>query len=125
VEAVSFIIFDSSITLLSVTITESTGTVCAYETELQLGKQFGDNFQGRSDSVFGDNYRVYRDYRVNKDYYRVNKDCARIENQSSAWEPVLSTIYKAAATLFSVTLTESTGNVRRDKSRHQLGKQFW
>jgi len=21
--------------------------------------------------------------------------------------------------------SESTGNVRRDKSRHQLGKQFW
>jgi len=59
------------------------------------------------------------------DYYRVNKDCARIENQSSAGESILSTISKAAATLFSVALTESTGNVRRDKSRHQLGKQFW
>ena len=59
------------------------------------------------------------------DYYRVNKDCARIENQSSAGESVLSIISKAAATLFSVKLTESTGNVRRDKSRHQLGKQFW
>ena len=59
------------------------------------------------------------------EYYRVNKDCARIENQSLAGESVLSTISKAAATLFSVTITESTGNVRRDKSRHQLGKQFW
>jgi hypothetical protein len=83
------------------------------------GSSFGDNFQGGSDSVFGD------DYRVNRDYYRVNKDWARIENQSSAGESVLSTISKAAATLFSVTLTESTGNVRKDKSRHQLGKQFW
>jgi hypothetical protein len=59
------------------------------------------------------------------DYYRVNKDCARIENQSSAGESVLSTISMAGVTLFSVTITESTGNVRGDKSRHQLGKQFW
>ena len=55
------------------------------------------------------------------DYYRVNKDCGRIQNQSSTGESVLSTSSKAAATLFSVTLTESTGNVRRDKSRHQMG----
>jgi hypothetical protein len=40
VEAVSLIIFYSSTTLLSMTITESTGIVCAYETELQLGKRF-------------------------------------------------------------------------------------
>ena len=43
------------------------------------------------------------------DYYRVNKDCASIENQSSVGEPVLSTISKAAATQFSVMITESTG----------------
>ena len=48
----------------------------AYETELQLGSSFGENFQGGRDSVFGDDYLV-------------------------------------------------KGNVRRDKSRHQLGKQFW
>jgi hypothetical protein len=30
--------------------------VPAYETELQLGKHFGDNLQGGSDSVFGDDY---------------------------------------------------------------------
>jgi len=59
------------------------------------------------------------------DYYRVNKDCARIENQSFAVESVLSTISKAATTLFSVRITESTWNVRRDKSRNHLGKQFW
>jgi hypothetical protein len=59
------------------------------------------------------------------DYYQVKKDCAGIENQSLARESVLSTISKAAATLFSVTLNESTGNDRKDKSRHQLGKQFW
>ena len=43
------------------------------------------------------------------DYYRVNKDYARIENLSSAGESVFSTISKAATTLFSVTITESTG----------------
>jgi len=40
VEAVSLIIFYYSTTLLSMTITESTGTMRAYETELQLGKRF-------------------------------------------------------------------------------------
>jgi hypothetical protein len=34
-------------------------------------------------------------------------------------------ISKAAATMFSVTFTESPGIVRTDKSRHQLGKKFW
>jgi hypothetical protein len=54
VEGVSLIFFYSSITLLSVTITLSTGTVRAYETELQLGSGFRDDFQVGSDSVFGD-----------------------------------------------------------------------
>jgi hypothetical protein len=65
------------------------------------------------------------DYRVNRDYYRVNKDCERIRNKASAGEAVSSTIYKATTTPFSVTITESTGIVRTDKSRHQLGKKFW
>jgi hypothetical protein len=59
------------------------------------------------------------------DYYRVNKDCARIRNQASAGEAISSTISKAAATLFSVMITESTGIVRTEKTRHQLGKQCW
>ena len=121
-EGVSLIFFYSSITLLSVTITLSTGTVRAYETELQLGSGFRDDFQVGSDLVFGDDYRVNRDYRVKRDYYRVNKDCARIRNKAPAGEAVSSTIYKAAATLFSVTITESTGIVRTEKTRHQLGK---
>jgi hypothetical protein len=40
VEAVSLIIFYYSTKLLSMTITESIGTVRAYETELLLGKRF-------------------------------------------------------------------------------------
>ena len=79
---------------------------------------FGDDFQVGSDYVFGD------DYRVNRDYYRVNKDCARIRNKASAGAAVSSTISKAA-TPCSVTITESTGIVRTDKTRYQLGKQFW
>jgi hypothetical protein len=39
-EGVELIIFESSTMLLSVMITESTGTVRAYQTELQLGEQF-------------------------------------------------------------------------------------
>jgi hypothetical protein len=71
-------------------------------------------------------YAAFDDYyRVNMDYYRVNKDCARIRNQASAGEAVSLTISKAAATPFSVMITESTGIVRTDKSRHQLGKKFW
>jgi hypothetical protein len=99
--------------------------VRAYETELQLGKRFHDDFQVGSDSVFGDDYRVNRDYRVKRDYYRGNKVCARIRNKASAGEAVSSTISKAAETPFSVTITESPGIVRTDKSRHQLGKKFW
>jgi hypothetical protein len=85
---------------------------------------FGDDFQVGSDYVFGDDYRVKRDYLVNRDYYRVNKDCARIRN-ASAGAAVSSIISKAAATPCSVTITESTGIVRTDKTRYQLGKQFW
>jgi hypothetical protein len=59
------------------------------------------------------------------DYYRVNKDCERIRNKASAGEAVSSRISKAAANLFSVTITESPGIVRTDNSRHQLVKQFW
>jgi hypothetical protein len=57
--------------------------------------------------------------------YRVNKDCARIRKKASAGEAVSSTISKAAATPFSVTITESIGIVCTDKTKHQLGKQFW
>jgi hypothetical protein len=34
-------------------------------------------------------------------------------------------IFYSSTTLLSVTITESTGLVRTDKSRHQLGKKFW
>jgi len=95
------------------------------EQSISWGSGFRDDFQVGSDSVFGDDYRVNRDYRVKRDYYRVNKDCARIRNKASAGEAVSSIIYKAAATPFSVTITKSTGIVRTDKTRHQLGKQFW
>jgi len=49
----------------------------------------------------------------------------RIGNQASAREAVSLTISKSAATQFSVTITESTGIVGIDKSRQELGKQFW
>jgi hypothetical protein len=75
--------------------------------------------------VFGDDYRVTMDYRVNRDYYRVNKECARIRNKASAGEAVSSTISKAVATPFSVMITESPGIVRTEKSMHLLGKKFW
>jgi hypothetical protein len=40
VKGVSVMIYESSATPFSVTITKSTGTVCADKTERQLGKQF-------------------------------------------------------------------------------------
>jgi hypothetical protein len=116
------------------TITESAGTVRAYETELQLGKRFPrwflsrqglsfrwrlssqqgwpsqqgllpsqqglcahmeqsiswgsgfvDNFQGGSDSVFGDDYRVTR-------------DCAHRQFHASAGEEVLVMIFELEET---------------------------
>ena len=79
------IISESSTTLLSVMITKSTGTVHAYETELQLGSGFRDDFQVGSDSVLGDDYRV-------------NRDCAHRQNQASAGEAVLMTIFELEET---------------------------
>jgi hypothetical protein len=125
VEGVELIISESSTILLSMTITKSIGTVRAYETDLQLGKQFRQRFPSRQRLRFRENYRVNRDYQVNRDYYRVNKDCARIRNKASAGDAVSSTISKSAATQFSVTITDSTGIVRTDKTRYHLGKQFW
>jgi hypothetical protein len=62
---------------------------------------------------------------VNRHYYRVNKECARKQNKASDGEAVSSKFSKAAATPFSVTIIESPGIVRTDKSRRQLGKKFW
>jgi len=61
-------------------------------------------------------YFLFLHYAALGDDYRVNKDWARIQNKASAGEAVSSTIYKAAATPFSVTITESTRIVRTDKS---------
>jgi hypothetical protein len=71
------------------------------------------------------------------DYYRVNKDCARIRNQASTGEAVSAMISKSAATMFSVTINESTGiaestgiitestrSVRAYRTMHQLAKRF-
>jgi hypothetical protein len=93
--------------------------------DVSCGGTLVDYFLFLHNVVFGDDYRVTMDYQVNRDYYRVNKECARIWNKASAGEAVSSTISKAAATPFSVTITESPGIVRTDKSRHQLGKKFW
>jgi len=62
-------------------ITEPTRTVRAYVTKHQLGSGFVDNFKGGRDSVFGDDYLV-------------NKDCAHRQNQPSAGEAVLVTIFE-------------------------------
>jgi len=92
-EAVSATISKSAATTFSVTIIESTGitesigiitestrTVRAYGTKHHLGNGFVDNFQGGSDSVFGDDYRL-------------NRDCAHRQIQASAGEEVLVMIF--------------------------------
>ena len=66
-------------------ITEATRTVRAYGTKHHLGNGFVDNLQGGSDSVFGDDYRV-------------NRDCAHRQNQASAGEAVLVTIFELEET---------------------------
>jgi hypothetical protein len=70
-------------------------------------------------------YFLFLHYPAFSDDYRVIRNYARVRNRASAGEAVSATISKAAATPFSVAITESTGIVRIDKSRHQLGKQFW
>jgi hypothetical protein len=71
------------------------------------------------------------------DDYLVNRDCARVQNRSSAGEAVSATISKSAATMFWLTIiestvitesteiiTESTRTVRAYETNHQLGKRF-
>jgi hypothetical protein len=70
-------------------------------------------------------YFLFLHYAAFGDDYRVNKDCARVRNRASAGEAVSAMISKAVVTMFSMTITESPGIVRTDKSRHQLGKKFW
>jgi hypothetical protein len=52
---------------------------------ISWGSGFVDNFKGGRDSVFGDDYLV-------------NKDCAHRQNQASAGEAVLVTIFKLEET---------------------------
>jgi hypothetical protein len=68
------------------------------------------------------NYFLFLHYAAFGDDYRVNRDCALGRNRTSAGEAVSAMISKSAATQFLVTITESTGLVRTDKSRHQLGR---
>jgi hypothetical protein len=87
-EGVSWIISESSSTLLSVMIIEQEGLCARTKPSFIWGSSFGDNFQVGSDYIFGD------DYRVNRDYYRVNRDCAHRQIQASAGEAVLVTIFQ-------------------------------
>jgi hypothetical protein len=93
-EGVSWIISESSSTLLSVMIIEQEGLCARTKPSFIWGSGFGDDFQVGSDYIFGDDYRVNRDYRFNRDYYRVNRDCAHKQIQASAGEAVLVTIFQ-------------------------------
>jgi acyl-coenzyme A synthetase/AMP-(fatty) acid ligase len=82
-------------------------------------------------------YFLFLHYAAFGDDYRVNRDCARVRNRASPGEAVSAMISKAAATMFSVTIIESTGitesigiitestrTVRAYVSKHQLWKRF-
>ena len=58
------------------------------------------------------------------DDFQVNKDCVRGRIQASAVEAVSLMLSELAATHFSLVISESTGTVCADKTKHQLGKQF-
>ena len=53
------------------------------------------------------------------DDFLVTWDCVRRPIQASAVERVSVMISKSSATQFSVTITESTGTVRADETKHQ------
>jgi len=72
---------------------------------------FGGYFWVGSDSVF-------------LDVFWVNKGCARWGFLVSSLETVSVMISKLAATQFSLTLYESTGDVRADESIRHLWKEF-
>jgi hypothetical protein len=54
-------------------------------------------------------YFLFLHYTAFTDDYRVIRHCARVRNRASAGEAVSATIYKSAATQFSVAIIESTG----------------
>ena len=85
----------------------------------------------------GVDYFLFLRYAAFGDDYRVNRDRACVRNRASAGEAVSAMISKSAATVFSVTITESTGiaesigiitdstrTVRAYVSKHQLWKRF-
>jgi len=67
-------------------------------------------------------YFLFLHYGAFGDDYRVNRDCARVRKRASAREAFSAMISKAAATMFSLTITESTGIVRIDKSSISWGR---
>ena len=54
-------------------------------------------------------YFLFLHYAAFSEDYQVNWDCARVRNRASAGEAVSAKISKAAATQFSVMITESIG----------------
>jgi hypothetical protein len=134
-------------TLFSLTVYESTGVVWADESIRHLWKQFRGLFLTRrrlsfpwlfisqqglcaltnpwvtSGNIFGDDFWEGSDS-VFLDYFWVNRCCVRWGFHVSSLEAVLEGNSEWAATQFSLTVNESTGEVWADESIRHLWMQF-
>jgi hypothetical protein len=146
-KAVSEIIYESSATQFSLTISESTEVVCYHESTPHLCEQFRSWFMSRQrlsspslfltqyelctltnpgitcGSSFVDDFWVCSDW-VFIDYLWVNKGCVSWQIHVSPVESFLVMIYVFTTTLFSLIISESTEAVCNDESKHHLWMLF-
>jgi len=144
--SVLVMIFESAATQFSMSISESTRTLCADQSRRQLWRQSRSLFLRRPLQCFRwrlpsqqglyagtnpdfsgvgslvDFFWVVR-YSVFGDDYRVYRDCVRKQNQVSVREAVSVMIFELVETQFSVMISESTGTVCTDEPRLQLYRQ--
>jgi len=110
-ETISVMISKRGATQFSVTLFESIAAMCADESTRYLCKQFGGLYWQGIDLVFRNSFWVKR-------------GCVGWRIHSSPVKGVLSATFEWAATLFSLTVYESTGAVWADESIRHLWKQF-
>ena len=106
-EAILVMIFQLAKTHCQWRFSSHLGLCAQTHPDVRCGGSLVDDFWVVSYSVFGDDYRV-------------NRDCARRRNQASAVEEVSLMISESAATLFSLSISESTRYLWADKSRRHL-----
>jgi hypothetical protein len=125
VEGVSWTISELSTTLLSVTITESIGTVRTYETDLHLGKQFHWRFPSRQRLCF--RWRLSSKQGLPSQQGLLPSQqglCAYMERSISGGSGFVENFQVGSDSIFGEAYRVNR-DCARDKPKHQLGKHFW